>query len=159
MCKVTVPGPTCFSSFIVMKHPGTLCYIISYVTMRCNNSCATAAFKTRSQQLLAIWMAITSASIVDGDMKQLTFCGKVDLLSMQCMCTMRCVFSTNRGRLITKIYTPLHYRLPGNSSIEALEVALPASCAVWEGHCSSLVINREGLIRQILLLQCSAAIS
>ena len=59
------------------------------------------------------------------------------------------VFSINRGQLITKIYTPLHYRLPGNSSIEALEVALSAACAVWGGHRSSLVINQEGLIRQI----------
>ena len=48
------------------------------ITTRCNNSCATAVFKVRSQQLLAVWIASTGTSTVDGSRKhKTTFSGKV----------------------------------------------------------------------------------
>ena len=59
-CEASVHKSTCYCFFTRMKQPRTFPTI-------CSNPCTTAMFKAGSQQLLAVRIANTRTSTVDGD--------------------------------------------------------------------------------------------
>ena len=63
-CEASVHKSTCYCFFTRMKQPCTFPTIFG-------NPCTTAMFKAGSQQLLAVQIANTGTSTVDGDMEQL----------------------------------------------------------------------------------------
>ena len=84
-CEASMRKSMCYCFFTRTKQPHTFHTI-------CSNPCATATFKAGSQQLLAIRMANTGTSTVDGDTKQPL--GPVDL---HCVCSYTCARQENQS--------------------------------------------------------------
>ena len=80
-CEASVHKSMCNCFFTRMKQPRTFPTI-------CCNSCTIAMFKAGSQQLLAVQIANTGNSTVDGDMEQLFRASRPR--TMHCMCSYTC---------------------------------------------------------------------